>query len=32
MIELTDLVRLPDRSLSLDFFRCGCGALESVRE
>ena len=32
MIELTDLVRLPDRSLPIELFRCACGALESVRE
>ena len=32
MIELTDLVRLPDRSLPIELFGCVCGALESVRE
>lgn len=32
MIELTDLVRLPDRSLPIELFRCVCRALESVRE
>lgn len=25
--ELTDLVRLPDRSLSIELLRCACGAL-----
>ena len=32
MIELTDLVRLPDRSLPIELFECVCGTLESVRE
>ena len=26
MIELTDLVRLPDRSLPIELFGCVCGA------
>ena len=32
MIELTDLVRLPDRSLPIELFGCVCGTLEFVRE
>ena len=32
MIESTDLVRLPDRSLPIELFGCVCRALESVRE
>ena len=32
MIELTDLVRLPERSLPIELFGCVCGALESVCE